>query len=164
MARLFVAVWPPPQVTAALAALPREDRPGVRYTSPESWHVTLRFLGRAEPDEVVDALAGLEPRPAVAHVGPAVRLITKGVLAVPVSGLDEVADVVAARTRAVGEPPSSRFVGHLTVARLKPRVAPPALLGAPIHAEFDVREIALVESHLDQRGARYETLAAWPVG
>ncbi len=82
----------------------------------------------------------------------------------PVGGLDEVAAVVAAHTAAVGEPPSAEFAGHLTVARLKPRVPPPALLGAPIDIDFEVGEIALVESHLDHRGARYETLATWPVG
>jgi 2'-5' RNA ligase len=164
MARLFVAVWPPPDVVDALAALPREERPGVRYTSLESWHVTLRFLGEADPDEVTAALAGIDLPPAVARLGPAVRRVTKGVLAVPVDGLDRVAAVVAARTSVIGDAPSPGFVGHLTVARLKPRVRPPGLLGAPIDGQFEVGEVALVESHLDQRGASYETLATWPVG
>ena len=163
MARLFVAVWPPSDVTDALAALPREDRPGVRYVAPESWHVTLRFLGRAEPDEALAALAGLELPPAVAHVGPAVGRITKGVLAVPVGGLDELAAAVSAHTAAVGDLPATKFAGHLTVARLKQGTPTPPLLGAPVDTEFAVREIALVESHLDHRGARYETLASWPV-
>ena len=58
MARLFVAVWPPEAVAAELTALHRKDQRGVRFVRPENWHITLRFLGDADPDEVIDALDG----------------------------------------------------------------------------------------------------------
>jgi 2'-5' RNA ligase len=40
----------------------------------------------------------------------------------------------------------------------------PRALGVLISAEFDVEEIALVQSRLDPQGARYETIETWPVG
>ena len=59
-ARLFVAVWPPPEVLDVLAALPRTERPGVRWTTRDQWHVTLRFLGMADPAEAVEAVRRIE--------------------------------------------------------------------------------------------------------
>ena len=39
----------------------------------------------------------------------------------------------------------------------------PRVLGELVSAEFAVTEVALVESRLHPQGARYETLATWPV-
>jgi 2'-5' RNA ligase len=69
---------------------------------------------------------------------------------------------VIERTSTIGEPPRQRFVGHLTLARIKDRARPDAL-GMPISAAFDVGELTLVQSRLGPQGARYETLRAWPV-
>ncbi|MBS2962521.1 RNA 2',3'-cyclic phosphodiesterase [Actinocrinis puniceicyclus] len=59
--RLFVAVIPPRPVVlelrAALMTLPH-DNPRVRWCRPETWHVTLAFLG----DVPQDALADLTER------------------------------------------------------------------------------------------------------
>ncbi|NIR41602.1 MAG: RNA 2',3'-cyclic phosphodiesterase, partial [Actinobacteria bacterium] len=55
MPRLFVAVWPPPSVVDLLARLPRREEPGVRWTTEAQWHVTLRFLGRADPADATAA-------------------------------------------------------------------------------------------------------------
>ena len=43
--RLFVAVWPPVDVVERLSELPRPAVDGVRWTTPDQWHVTIRFLG-----------------------------------------------------------------------------------------------------------------------
>jgi 2'-5' RNA ligase len=164
VARLFVAVWPPVEVVDAIAALPRDERPRVRYVPQENWHVTLRFLGDAEPADVTDVLGGVALPPATARLGPAVTRLFKGVLGVPVEGLAELAGAVAGATERIGDPPSSPFIGHLTIARHKPGGDGRGLLHAPMEVEFDVGEIALVESRIDRGGARYETLATWPVG
>jgi len=82
---------------------------------------------------------------------------------VPVAGVDAVAAAVVRATADLGDQPRKRFVGHLTVARLKRSAVMPKALGLMVEAAFDVSEIALVQSRLDPAGARYETLATWPV-
>src|SRR6476469_2743867 len=113
MARLFVAVWPPENVVAELLSLRRKDQDGVRFVRPESWHVTLRFLGEADPDEVVDALDDAPLAPAHARLGPGVDVVSRRALVVPVHGLDELAAVIARHTAHIGQLPRRRFLGHL---------------------------------------------------
>ncbi len=82
---------------------------------------------------------------------------------IPVAGLDELARSVERATVHLGEPPRKRFVGHLTLARCARGARMPAVLGSLFDDEFPVGSIALVESRLGPAGARYETLATWPV-
>jgi 2'-5' RNA ligase len=164
VARLFIAVWPPEHVVAELRALPRKDQRGVRFVPPENWHITLRFLGAARPEEVVAALERLALPAGRAQCGPGVDVIAERALVVPVHGVEELAAAVTRATREMGEPPRKRFVGHLTVARVKPHARMPPALGAFVRVDFDVDEVALVESRLHPQGARYETIASWPVG
>lgn len=159
MARLFIAVQPPDDVLDALAALPRPDEPGVRWTRREHWHVTLRFLGEADPAAAAEALAGVDAHEAEAVLGPAVSRLGRFVVCVPVQGLDELAAAVRAATAAVGEPPDPRpFTGHLTLARLGRRAAC-GLTGTPFAARFPVREIELVQSVLTAEGPRHQVIA-----
>lgn len=155
-------MWPPDDVVEELRGLRRKDQRGVRFVAPESWHVTLRFLGQADPGAVAAALAGASLPPARARLGPAVDILSERALVIPVDGLDDLAAAVESATAPFGERSRRRFVGHLTVARVKPGVAMPSTLGAMVHAEFDVHEVALVQSRLEPDGARYETLAVWP--
>ncbi|MDO8391796.1 MAG: RNA 2',3'-cyclic phosphodiesterase [Actinomycetota bacterium] len=164
MARLFLAIWPPDEVAEELLALHRKDQQGVRFVRPENWHITLRFFGEAHPSDVADALARAALPACHARLGPAVDVMNERALVVPVAGVDDLAFVVRERTARVGEPAPKRFVGHLTVARVKAHVPMPRALGAMVGAEFAVSEIALVQSRLDPDGARYETLHTWPVG
>lgn len=159
--RLFVAVLPPPEVVAALAALPRPDLPGVRWTTPEQWHVTLRFFGELpSPDDAVAALSSVVAPALGAVVGPAMTVVGRRVVCVPVSGLEPVAEAVLAATAGIGEPPPSRpFTGHITVARTRDRRVDRRVDRAAIHERWTVRELHLVRSHLSPRGARYETVA-----
>ncbi len=163
MARLFVAVWPPDDVAAELTALHRKDQRGVRFVRPENWHVTLRFLGEADPGVVADALDRAVLPPSRARLGPAVDVIAERALVIPVSGVEALAEAVVARTHEIGQPPRKRFVGHLTLARVTPRAPMPRVLGQLVSAEFDVEEVALVQSRLHPHGARYETIATWPL-
>lgn len=165
MARLFVAVWLPEEVSDAMTSLHRKDQRGTRFVPPAKWHITLRFLGDEHPGEVIHALHGLDTAPARAVLGPAVDVLDQRALVVPVSGLEALAAEVSRRTRGLGsEPPRKRFFGHVTLARVKSNVAMPRTLGALFADEFDVTEIALVQSRLDPSGARYETIETWPVG
>ncbi len=178
MARLFVAVWPPPDVVAVLAGLPRDDEPGVRFVPPANWHVTLRFLSDTDPAEVIDRLhgaaaagtstavaastaAGTSTAAVRARLGPTVELLAGRALVVPVAGLDALAATVAAHTGDIGAPPADRFVGHLTLGRLRRGAPRPRLHATAVSATFDVTEIALVESRLGPTGAVYETRYTW---
>jgi len=164
VARLFVAVRPPEDVVSELMSLRRKDQRGVRFVPPESWHVTLRFLGEAHIDEVERALDRAVLPASTAMIGPAVDVLGERALVVPVSGLDALAHEVIAATRSVGDPPPKRrFSGHLTIARVKRDVPMPPALGAMVDGEFAVDEVELVRSRLEPEGARYDTVASWPV-
>lgn len=167
MARLFVAVEPPGTVLDLLAALPRAEQPGVRWTTRDQWHVTLRFLGEADPAEVGAALDTVRATACEAVLGPRVGRLGRNVLIVPVGGLDDVAAEVARATRDLGKPPEDRpFLGHLTLARLR-NVKACGLTDATVMARWMVTTVALVESHLHPKGARYEVrheVALLPAG
>jgi 2'-5' RNA ligase len=162
--RLFVAVQPPGDVLDLVAGLGRRERSGVRWTTRGQWHVTLRFLG--EVDDPAPVIAALDAAPlsaATAVLGPEVAALGRGVLVVPVHGLDDLAAGVAAATGGFGEPvPDRPFRGHLTLARAK-RGSVRALAGEPVAAEFAVGDVRLIRSRLDRDGARYEDLHVRPL-
>ena len=165
MARLFVAVWPPDELVETLSGLPRKNRPGIKWVEPENWHVTLRFLGDADPDEVSAALDEVELAPMTARYGPAIDVLFDRVIAVPVAGLDGLAAAVAAATANLGtDPPRARFSGHLTVARLRPHARIPNVIGALVSAEHEVTRFELIESRLRPGGPEYEVLEVWSAG
>jgi len=159
--RLFIAVWPPPAAVEQLRALPRPELPNVRWTRPDQWHATLRFLGRVKGEERdrLDAIWGsttLSAAP-VAVMGPATSAFGGRVLHVPVAGLDELASVVTSATDGVGQPPEPRaFLGHITLARGSDLRS---LTGAPVRATWTVEEITLVASE----AGRYEVLRRRPL-
>ncbi len=117
--RLFVALQPPASAVAVLDALPRPAVPRVRWTTAEQWHVTLRFLGKCSPDEVVAALQSTAwPTAPEAVLRADVRRFGRELLYVPVDGVEGLAAAVVRATAGVGKPPPDRpFTGHLTLAR-----------------------------------------------
>jgi len=175
--RLFVAVQPPDDVLAAVAALPRPERPDVRWTSRDQWHVTLRFLGEVDdPAPVAAALDTAPLPPAEAVLGPEVAALGRHVVCVPVAGLDALAAGVVAATASFGDPPDDRpFHGHLTLARIGRRrggsggasgrsaARPGDLTGAPFDHRFPVDAVRLIHSRLGPGGARYEDLHIRPL-
>ncbi|MDA3041164.1 MAG: RNA 2',3'-cyclic phosphodiesterase [Actinomycetota bacterium] len=162
MTRLFLAIWPPEDVIAELISLPRKTQRGVRFIPPDNWHITLRFLGEAQISDVVDAMDDLDLPETVARLGPGVDALDERALIVPVTGLDALAECVNDATRHLGDPPRKRFLGHLTIARIKPNTRMPPAMGAYISTRFSVDEVCLVRSRLHADGARYETVETWP--
>ncbi|MDW3219103.1 MAG: RNA 2',3'-cyclic phosphodiesterase [Acidimicrobiales bacterium] len=159
MPRLFVAVWPPPAVVDVLAALPRQAAPGLRFTTAEQWHATVRFLGSCSETEARAALRQVRFAATAVRLGPTVERLGPGVVVAPVAGLETIAKVVREATASVGEPVDPRsFVGHITLARSKGD-GPCSLDGVGVRGTFTVREIALVRSELHPDGARYTTVA-----
>jgi len=157
--RLFIAAWPPAPIIEELAALPRPDEPGVRWTTRDRWHVTLRFLGPVELADAQEGLARIAAAPAEARVGPRVARLGRQVIVAPISGLDELADATVLATAGLGQPPDPRpFAGHITLARLGHRGAC-RLTGHALSGAWPVTEITLVTSDLGRSGARYRTVA-----
>jgi 2'-5' RNA ligase len=163
MTRLFVAIWPPHDVLDALADVERPRDQGVKWVPQENLHVTLRFLGDADVDDVIARLDDVNLPAATAVVGPAFDLLGERSLVSPVAGVDDLAAVVRQALRGLGtERERPRFQGHITVARLARRARPHRSAGRRFHASFDVTEVALVASTLRDTGAVYETVATWP--
>jgi 2'-5' RNA ligase len=162
--RLFVAAWPPPAVVERLVAVPRPEVRGVRWVSPADLHVTLRFLGDAEPDDVAARLDSVVWPSAIVGLGPEVVRLGRSTLVVPVQGLDGLAAVVRDSTADLGQAPDERgFVGHLTLARAR-GWSGRGTVGAPIEATFVVREVVLVASATRHDGPRYHVMRRWPTG
>jgi RNA 2',3'-cyclic 3'-phosphodiesterase len=157
--RLFVAVWPPVDVVDVLAGLPRDDDQRVRWTTPDQWHITLRFLGEVDPEVAAASLEMVELGPVDVALGPGVERLGDTTIVVPVRGLDSLADAVRAGTAEMGEPVDPRgFRGHLTLGRCRDG-GPSSLDALPIAAGFVATEVALVRSDLHADGARYSTVA-----
>jgi 2'-5' RNA ligase len=164
---LFVAVRPPPEVVDEIAALPRPERHGIRWTRPEQWHVTLRFLGDVDGSEAVagalgEGLAGAGAVPV--SLGPASARLGRAVLVVPATGLDELAARVLDATRPVvpAADDAFDFRGHLTLARC-PRGVPGWTVGAPVSSGWTANEVELVASELGGGPAHHEVVARYPL-
>lgn len=162
MARLFVAVTPPPDVLAPLeaaAGVLRPQAPGLTWVPAERWHVTLAFLGEVDSTVVADLRSRLE-RVSRRHPPIPVRIGRGGrfgqrVLWVGVTG--ELAPLARGVTRAAGkagiELEDRPWRGHLTLARARPgRFADLRGLASSLSGvacpEWTATTFALIESRL----------------
>ena len=160
-----MAVWPPADVVAALRDLPRPETGGVRWSTEDQWHVTLRFLGSVDDEqEVRDALAGIEAPAAEVRVGPATKRLGQATLMMPVHGLDDLAHEVMRVTDEFIPTEERRFHGHLTVARAQSRnTIPKSLEGMPFEARWTAASFALVRSQTKPTGAVYTDVETYPL-
>lgn len=161
VARLFLAVGPPPSVRAELVRLQAALGGGVRLVPPEQFHVTLRFWGEADPEPIQAALDDVTLPRATALLGPEVRTLGRDAVVVPVAGLDGLAATVDAATAGATSPATRVFRGHVTIARRRRGAScdPPSLR---LTTSFEVREVELVLSELGPDGARHRIIASWP--
>jgi 2'-5' RNA ligase len=180
MLRLFVAVEvPEAQKDSVQQAIASVVVPGARWTSRESWHVTLKFLGATAEERLAEVTGVVEQ---AASTSQPARTRLQGLGAFPTFrrarvlwvGLDDPAGVLAALARTLeagfaqhGFPAEGRpWTPHLTVARLKVPAAV-ALEPGEIHLDeqpFEVEQVVLFRSHLKASGAVYEPLARVPLG
>ena len=163
--RLFVAVWPPYEVVNSIAALERPPLPGLRWTTPDQWHDTMRFLGDVDDGSVPALVAALPAMSAMvsatptATMGPTTTRLGHHVLVAPVAGLDDVAAAVHEATLSLvpDDDRPRRFRGHVTLARSRRGASVPrSLAGTPLAGTWPVDRVTLVRSYLGPKGARYE--------
>lgn len=147
----------------------------VRWTAPESWHLTLLFLGSVvsgrvvELRQLIDGVAReRDPYPVTADQGGGRARQAKGVawlgLSEGAGTLIEVASLMADRCPSdmvEGSPPKRTPAAHLTVVRRADEAVVQALrlqrLG-PLGVRWEIGRVQLVRSFLEADGARYVTL------
>lgn len=182
--RLFVALPLPEDIRRSLASL-CSGLPGARWVSPESMHITLRFLGELsgrEMDDVDAALAGIRaPRfnlslAGVGHFGNGrqLRSIWAGVTREP--ALMHLHDKVeSAVVRSGLAPERQKYQPHVTLTRPKGTPVPKLQEYLAAHSLFrsepwEVAYFSLYSSFLASEGAiyreerRYELGRGWPIG
>lgn len=178
MARLFVALDLPEHIKDALGDL-QTGLPEARWHDIDDFHLTLRFIGEADPateTELVDAL-DLIDHPAAAVIpggyGHFERRGKPAVLFVAVTATPELVGLqrqVERLVRGCGVAPEPRrFTPHVTLARFPRSVgadrvghwletAPP-----PEIPPFTVDAVTLYRSRPRPDGPRYEPLHRFPL-
>jgi len=141
-----------------------------RFTAPENLHLTLKFLGEIHDDAMEDAAAALRN---IQYERPTLRLTTAGMFAprivwVAVAGADELQQAVDTALENQF-PPEARFMGHLTIARVKSAPDPRALKRAVKTLKVEPVEAAslsfsLMESRLRSEGPKYTAIEQFPLG
>jgi len=179
--RLFVGMQLASDVIDALERLAaglRADGDGLRWSSPETWHITLQFLGEVQVEQyecLVDGLArirsphvpiwlrgtGIFDRAGVLWAGvavsPELRLLEK--------------QVVAATSECGCTGEKRPYHPHVTLARAKGGDPLQAMRKLQRHAKegvefprFSASEFLLYESFLSPGGARHQVRERFPLG
>lgn len=161
--RLFFAAWPPPETAAALAqwAARLEGRP----TPAEKIHLTLAFLGTAQPDKALAAARRVQGH---AHALPIEeakywkhnRIVWAGPRAMPpeLAALAEALHLELYRAEFILE--RRPFAAHVTLLRQAPR---PALLPPLPAVEWPIRDLTLVRSSVSAQGSAYDIVERFPL-
>jgi len=165
----------------------------LRWTEPDSWHITLQFLGTATPEQLtclMEQLREVRSAPVAVRLGHLSCFERAGVLFSEVEATRDLAvlagDVAAATSRCGFVAETRPFHPHITLARKtekkgnrqqgdkNPRTASRALrsqdlrdlaasAGAYRFTRFTAQEFVLYESHLGADKARYEIRAWFPL-
>jgi 2'-5' RNA ligase len=176
--RAFLAFDLPDAVRHRLAAerdILRRDLPRARWTRPEAWHLTLKFLGESDPQDLMNLMAGLREalrgvRPVSAHLHgagffphPANPRVAW--LGGSISGVDPILEAVEDAAAGSGFARERRaWSPHLTMARLRSRWPRPAVEHFLDWGErtdlgtFPCSEVVLFKSILQPGGAVYTAL------
>jgi len=177
MPRLFTALQIPSELAAELAAL-RGGLSGARWIDPESYHITLRFIGDIDDATARDvfqeltqirrpaftvaidrlsAFGGAKPRALVARAQPTQPLL-------------ELQAEQERLMRRIGLAPELRkFTPHVTLARLRSVSALEAaaflgMLGLFREREFVADRFVLLSARALVGGGPYVLEAAYPLG
>ena len=181
--RCFVAIEIPMTIQNQLAQIQtilRKQIQRASWVKPGNIHLTLKFLGDVNPDDIESI--GQTTEQAAAHHSP-FSLRMGGVGAFPslarpraiwsgvkvgeeqVSALAQ--DINQALSRCGFPPDDKKFNSHLTIARLKRRVDLRPFVN--LYRQYDeiddgamtVHEISLIQSQLHPKGAVYTTLQSY---
>lgn len=173
--RLFIAIPMSPEAMKTLSQVREQFEAatsGLRWSAPESWHVTLRFLGQASEEQagcLLERLHAVEAVPVPVRIEGLGFFARAGVFWAGVALTPELLALeqkVVAATRKCGFMPEERtYNPHITLARAKGRGGAGAL--APLkkaverrktelEAGFTAEGFLLYESIPGPDGSRYE--------
>ncbi len=176
--RLFLGIPLAATVTAELASISarlRSGSDGLRWSAPESWHITLQFLGATTPEQyacVVARLRELHLPPASVQLEGIGFFDRAGIFYAGVYTTTELFALQQCVTHATAQcgfiPEARPYEPHITLARtkgdrhgflaLKAKVA-----GPPVFTRFTAEEFLLYESLLAHSGSRYEVRERFPL-
>jgi 2'-5' RNA ligase len=183
--RIFVALDIDPAIRQRIAGFMltlRNQAPECKWVSPESLHVTLKFIGEQPPERVEEirhALAAVRARPfpvAFRNFGffpsaKSPRIFWLGVEAG--EDLPQLAGSIEAVTAKFGVKSEIKYTPHLTLARERTRETKErrgkladmlnamAHLPVPEFGTMAAREFFLFESRLSPKGAEYTRIATY---
>jgi 2'-5' RNA ligase len=163
--RLFFALWPPVEAARALAKWAREARHGAggRVTAEDTIHLTLAFLGEADPDKAAAAAAGVRGKAFEMPIEIARHWRHNGIVwAGPRAVPPELEDLAASLKKALSafNLEDRRFAAHITLVR---KASPSTLPNLPA-ISWAVTEFVLVRSTPSATGSRYEVVERFPLG
>lgn len=179
MIRAFVAIAPPEEARDALSDI-QTGLPRVSWTPEENLHLTLLFVG-AQPRRALEdfdaGLAGIRVPPFELELKGVGAFGKREAARALFAGLAESAPLRRLQAKVAGAARDAglsfderRFAPHVTLARLRGGDATPSALAAYAarHALFEappflVESFALIRSDLSRTGARYETMAEYPL-
>jgi RNA 2',3'-cyclic 3'-phosphodiesterase len=174
--RLFVGVPLADEVIEELSAVSmrlHSSEDGLRWSAPESWHITLQFLGSTSEYECIVARLGeLSLPPLPVHLEELGFFERAGVFFAGVrltSELGALQQRVTAATGLCGFVPETRpYHPHITLARSKSKgVTAIRALKGRIHREprfsgFVAEEFVLYQSVPGAKGSHYEIRERFP--
>jgi 2'-5' RNA ligase len=157
--RLFFAVWPPAAAARALSGWAEEVRglSGGRRTAEGNIHLTLAFLGKAEPERALAAarqVKGAPHRLPIEQARCVHRMVWAGPRETPpaLAALHQALAMELFREEFILE--RRPFSAHVTLLR----EARGAVLPALPAIDWPVGEFVLVRSSLSRRGPAYEVI------
>lgn len=179
--RLFVGIPLATRVRAELTAVVERLRHGsdnLRWSAPDSWHITLQFLGNADAGQLDCLKARLDQvrsAPVPVRLGALGAFERAGIVFVDVEVAQALAtlqrQVVAATAKCGFVAEERPFHPHITLARARDRrkfgglALPPTGQQKPPHfTPFAAREFLLYESFTGPSGSRYEVRARFALG
>ena len=168
--RVFVGVRIPPHIGEELQGVQEAIAPFFegRFTPVENLHVTLKFLGEIDEEmigRVHESLEGAAFEHILARIG-GFGSFSNRIIWAQITGIKHVQRTI---DTALSDhfPKEHRFMSHATIARVK-RCTNRAGLRAALKAlhvplTWQFTDVELIESHLSEDGARYETIASYPL-
>jgi 2'-5' RNA ligase len=161
------------ELTAAVARL-RPQAEDLRWPGPETWHITLQFLGNtSEYDCIVGCLRDVRALPVPVALEGFGMFERAGIFYVGVNlapELQELQENVVAATGRCGFVPETRpYHPHITLARSKGknvralRGLKASLEQNPKFSTFVAEEFLLYESHIRAGGSQYQIRERFPL-